>query len=491
MIFRWCFLFAALLGFNILGHAQSNSGHAPEQLMIAGGAANKCIKIVKDGAGQEFMTNACEKPIIARYCYADGAWTSGDLNKTCNNEGVRSTGLMRPGGSVAVMEGVVVPRNSTRSSFLIFSACLDANESTRCWSDSWEESGFDLSPSGRIVGNKKYTPPKKMNIQSVDGLKCLNFMALNGFYNIKYVGECGKNGVVVPPVAMYMENKSEGKLIRHFIVFVHEELYIGWTLEVGQKELVLPEKTPTWIANILLAQGSKASLKRPEVQKTIDMAHASFKQREKSENWSQKSTDDTAQKLIDSSFPLTAATTLPLKTAQLSEKSSAETPLTDTSKVVNDEQGPVDPGNLGIEFSYKVVDDYITLIYGRGGVCSHLGYNIVEARTDSINERDRERGDGISVVKMVGGAGYSFSLRANADYSGVIRYAQKWVTESRGLPSKKNAQDNFDIAKCVSSSHQQYVQAVYDFHEKNWKKCPGACSPSKLRAQRSPYPFSN
>ncbi len=124
-------------------------------------------KIVADGAGQQFINNVCDKPIIVRYCYADGVWTSGDLKKTCSNEGVRSTGLMNPGGGVEIMRGVVVPRNSTRSSFLIFSACLDVNESTRCWSNLWEESGFDLSPSGEIVGNKnllrqkrrKFNPP--------------------------------------------------------------------------------------------------------------------------------------------------------------------------------------------------------------------------------------------------------------------------------------------------------------------------------------------
>ncbi len=38
------FLFAALLSFNLLAYAQNNSSRASEQLMIAGGPADKCAK---------------------------------------------------------------------------------------------------------------------------------------------------------------------------------------------------------------------------------------------------------------------------------------------------------------------------------------------------------------------------------------------------------------------------------------------------------------
>ncbi len=347
------------------------------------------------------------------------------------------------------MRGVVVPRNSTRSSFLIFSACLDVNESTRCWSNLWEESGFDLSPSGEIVGNKKFAPPKKTKIQSADGLKCLNFRNLGSFENIKYVGECEAKGVVALPVAMYLEDKSEGRLIRRFIIFLSEEIAIGWRLEVGQKEFVLPEKTPTWIANILLAQGSKASLKRPEVRKAIDMAHASFKQREKSEDWSQQFTDDTAQKLIDSSFPLTAATTLPLKTAQLSEKSSAETPRSDTAKSAN-----------------SVTDAWVAVytIESDQGNDARAIYTRAESK-DKALENFREhfsknkpwlRNIKYDVIKCESGWGANFNFRVN-------RSSDYGANEADGI-------------SCGAVDPQSAIQAAYAECKKRDSRCgqPGA-----------------
>ena len=475
---RFC-IFLVLIIFGAVAHAQKSPDGARNLMTPTNANFNKCVKI--DWSGGVKMQNICEEKIIVRYCYVDGLWNRGDVDKTCNNEGIRSTGEINPGETVEAWSGVKQPRNSAESSPLIMVACRGVNASTRCWSDGFD--GYDLSPSGEIFGNKSYIHPReKTKVRSISGDKCFfpGFSISEGVY----VGRC-KDGIPSFPGTLYYESSMNGKPNRNLLIFA-EDRYIGWKMEVGGKgyyTLNSEGKIPVWAANILLNRGSKDLLDRQEVRQAIDIVHAGFSRNPKDE--------ESVQKLIDSSFPLTAATTLPLKTAKLSEKSSAEAPRTDTSKVVNDEQGPVDPGNLGIEFSYKVVNDSTTWIYGRGGACSHLGYNIVKATPNSINERNRGRVFTIEVVKMMGGTEYYFPLQANTDYSGFIREAQKGVAGSRGLPDEKIYQDNLDIAKCVSSSHQQYLEAVYAFHEKNWKKCPGACRPSKLREMQMSFPFSN
>ena len=159
---------------------------------------------------------------------------------------------------------------------------------------------------------------------------------------------------------------------------------------------------------------------------------------------------------------------------------------------IEDDSGPVDPGDLGIEFRYVEVSNSRTEIIGVGGPCSHLGFNQIYSRNDFVNERNWDQSYSLELRKPVGNTIHYFPINSTTNYASLIKHAKEGLAGSRGIPSSEKAyQANLEIAQCAASSQQQYRDAVYQFHKRNWKKCPGECRPSQLRKRNEPMPFSS
>lgn len=103
------------------------------------------------------ITNECGKPVEMQYCFdPDPRFDSGDINKTCATEGVRTTGRLESGVTLEVMQRVTRPfaRSGGIESGLWMNLCDATKKNLKCEITS-ENPVFPFNPFS-VGENYKY-----------------------------------------------------------------------------------------------------------------------------------------------------------------------------------------------------------------------------------------------------------------------------------------------------------------------------------------------